>query len=61
MKLESIIMTLTTKGSPWNTMIRNHLSWKNSKHRPQLERSCWLFFRILNVWFLQTFLKKKQQ
>ena len=34
---------------------------KNSKHRPQLERSCWLFFGIWDVLFLQTFLKKKQQ
>ena len=28
MKLGSIIMTLRTKGSPWDTAIRNHLSWK---------------------------------
>jgi len=44
MKLGSIIMTLRTKGTPWNTAIRNHISWQNSKHRPQLERSWWLFF-----------------
>jgi hypothetical protein len=37
------IMTLRTKGSPWNTAIRIHLSRKNSKHRPRLERSCWRF------------------
>ena len=44
MKFGSIIMTLRTKGSPWNTAIRIHLSRKNSKHRPWLESSCWLFF-----------------
>ena len=31
MKLGSIIMTLRTKGSPWNTAIRNHLSQKKFK------------------------------
>ena len=31
MKLGSIIMTLRTKGSPWNTAIRNHLSRKKFK------------------------------
>jgi len=30
MKLGSIIMTLRTKGSPWNNAIRNHLTRKNS-------------------------------
>jgi len=58
MKPGSIIMTLRTKGSPWNTAIRNHLSWKYSKHRPRLERPCWLFFGIRNV-VLADFLEKE--
>ena len=52
-------MTLRTKGIPWNTAIRNHLSWKNSKHRPRLERSCWLFFWNSERVVLADFLEKE--
>ena len=58
MKLRSIIMTLWTKGSPWNSTIRNHLRRKSSKHRPRLEKSCWLFFWNSERVVLADFLKK---
>jgi len=59
MKLGTVITTLRTKGSPSNTAIRNRLSQRNSKHRPRLEMSCWLFFWNSKSVVLADFLEKE--